>query len=240
MPLELHPMTHTDTLSWTRVRAIAYYGPTHDLLHTGPISESSILGVAEDRKRELKKPNTWHWKVVDTVLEPGTDDPPDNGGRTIAISVWSMRNVKAEEEGSKEASSVPVEKVDDTPGFLPPELRLDALSSLLRPLRAAQEEVMGTSSRYFMLNQLATHPDHQGRGAAKLMLDWGLKKADEDGLVTYLDATVIGKIVYEKRGFKLVKAVEWDRVPWGGEGKDWHGAMVRQPHLGDGLADRGA
>jgi WD repeat-containing protein 48 len=229
MPLELHPMTTADTLSWTRVRAIAYYGPTHDLLHTGPISESSILGVAEDRKRELSKPNTWHWKIVDTDLDPSSDDPPDNGGRTIAISVWSMHNVKAEEEGSNEAPSIPAEKVDDKPGFLPPELRLDALGSLLGPLRAAQEDIMGTASQYFKLGQLATHPEHQGRGAARLMLNWGLRKADEEGLVTYLDATATGRLVYEKRRFKLVKEIEWDRVPWGGEGKDWHGAMVRQP-----------
>jgi WD repeat-containing protein 48 len=231
MPLELHLMTPADTLSWTRVRAIAYYGQTHNLLHTRPISESSFQGVAEDRKRELSRPNTWHWKIVDTDLEPSPDDPLDNGGRTIAISVWSMHNIppKKGEDGSSEASSVPAEKSNNTPGFLPPELRLDALNSLLGPIRAAQNEVMGTSPQYFMLNQLATHPDHQGRGAAKLMLDWGLRKADEEGLVTYLDASVTGRVVYEKRGFKLVKAVEWDRVPWGGEGKDWYGAMVRQP-----------
>jgi WD repeat-containing protein 48 len=199
------------------------------VLHNGPISESSIHGVAEDRKRELTKPNTWHWKIVDTDLEPSSDDPPDNGGRTIAFSVWSMHNLKAEAEGSNEASSIPAEKTDDTPGFLPPELRLDALTSLFTPIEAARKSVMGTSTPFFMLNQLGTHPDHQGRGAASLMLNWGLNKADKEGLVTYLVATVPGRPVYEKRGFELVSALEWDRVPWGGEGKDWHGFMVRQP-----------
>jgi WD repeat-containing protein 48 len=218
MPLQLHPMTTEDTLSWTRVRALAYYGPTHDILHSGLISETSIRGVAEDRKREMRKPNTWHWKVVDTDLEPSSDDPPDNGGRTIAVSVWSKHNTTAMGED---------EKADSTPGFLPPELRLDALGSLLGPLRAAQASIMGTSRPYLMLNQLATHPDHQGRGAAKMMLDWGMQKADEEGLVTYLDSTVYGRAVYERRGFVLVKALEWDREPWGGEGRDWHGCMVR-------------
>jgi len=228
MPLQLHPMSTEDTLSWTRVRALAYYGPTHDLLHTGPISETSIRGVAEDRKREINKPNAWHWKVVDTDLEPSSDDPPDNGGRTIAVSVWSMHNVSVIKGDEKiEAPSIPVEKADDTPGFLPPELRLDALGSLLGPLRAAQASIMGTSTPYFMLNQLATHPEHQGRGAAKMMLDWGMQKADEEGLVTYLDSTTTGRPVYERRGFALAKAFEWDRVPWGGEGKEWHGCMVR-------------
>ena len=63
-----------------------------------------------------------------------------------------------------------------------------------------------------------------------MMLDWGLGKADEEELVLYLDASEMGRVVYEKRGFRLVRALEWDREPWGGQGKDWHGCMVRQPH----------
>lgn len=231
MPLQLSPITPEDALSWIRVRAVAYYGPTYEVLHTGPISDTSIRGAAEDKKRDLAKPNMWHWKIVDTDLGPSEDDPQDIRGRIIAIAVWSMHNVK--NEGTNEASSIPAEKADDGPRFLPPELRLDALGSLFGPFRAAQEEIMGTTEPYFMLNSFATHPDHQGRGAGTLLLDWGLKKADDEGLATYLDATSIARPIYEKRGFKLVKATEWDREPWGGQGKDWHGHMVRQPRRGD-------
>ncbi|KAF2832774.1 hypothetical protein CC86DRAFT_399438 [Ophiobolus disseminans] len=224
MPLELHPITPSDTLSWTRIRALAYRGPTHDFLHNGPIRESSIVAVAEDRKRNLTKPNTWHWKIVDTELAPSADDPPDNGGRTIAISVWSMCNVPKEEGASVD---VKVE-VNTPPPFFPPELRIDALTSLFAPLRSAQAEIMGTSEPYFMLNSLATHPEQQGRGAASVMLDWGLREADLRGLRTYLDATSVARSVYERRGFWVVRSVEWDRRCWGGEGRDVHFCMVRE------------
>lgn len=227
MPLEISPITSDDTLSWVRVRSLAYYGPTHDVLHNGPIRESSIREAAEDRKRDLKKPNTWYWKIVDTALEPSDDDPPGSGGRIIAIAAWSMHNVK--KEGLNEPATKPAAISANAPAFMPPELRLDALGSLFGPLRAMQQEIMGTSTPYFMLNSLATHPEQQGRGAAKMLLDWGIKKADDEGLVTYLDATGIGKPIYEKRGFEVKKAVEWDRVPWGGEGKDCYYGMVRQP-----------
>jgi WD repeat-containing protein 48 len=214
MPLELRRMTEADAMSWTRVRHMAYYGPTHDVLHNGPMRESSLDGVAEDRKREMQQAtHMWYWKVVDTDEAPGPYDPADNGGRTISISVWSMNNVG---------------EIKMAPGFLPPELRLDALNSLFQPLRAAQERIMGTSRPYFKLNQLATHPEFEGRGAARLMLDWGLGKADAEGLVVYLDATERARPLYERRGFKVVQAVEWDRVPWGGEGKDCHSCMVRE------------
>ncbi|KAJ5059171.1 hypothetical protein J3E72DRAFT_400688, partial [Bipolaris maydis] len=215
MPLQLRPMRADDALSWTRVRSTAYYGPTHDVLHNGPIRESSIRGAAEERKGELQKQaaNMWYWKVVDTDAAPSPDDPADNGGRTIAVSVWSLNNV----DGAEKTAA---------PGFLPPELRVDALGSLLQPLRAAQESIMGTEKPFFKLNQLATHPEYQGRGAAGMMLDWGLGKADAEGLAVYLDASEKARRLYERRGFQVVKAIEWEREPWGGEGKDCHSGLL--------------
>ncbi|KAF2032517.1 hypothetical protein EK21DRAFT_98908 [Setomelanomma holmii] len=228
MPLELHPVKAEDTVAWARIRALAYYGPTHDVLHSGPITESSIHGVAEDRARNLTKPNVWHFKAVDTDLPPGADDPPDNGGRTIAVSAWSMHNVPSEEDGTNESASMPVKPKEEIQSFLPPELRLDALGSLFGPLRAAQDDIMADVKPYFMLNSLATHPEHQHRGAGKLLLDWGLKKADEEQLVTYLDATGRARGMYENRGFEIKRVCEWDRRPWGGEGVDAHYCMVRE------------
>lgn len=211
-------MTPSDTLPWIRLRALAYYGPTHDVLHSGPITESSIRGVAADKARDLGKPNMWHWKIVDSDLAPGTDGDAEEGeGRIIAVAVWSLCNVRDRDEGH------------GTPGFLPPELRLDALSSLFGPLRAAQTDIMGTTEPYLMLNSFATHPEHQRRGAGKMLLEWGLRKADAEARRTYLDATEMARPLYEKNGFRVVRATEWDRVPWGGEGMDVHSHMVREP-----------
>jgi GNAT superfamily N-acetyltransferase len=207
-----------------------------------------MRGVAADRQREIGSPNVWHWKIVDTDLLPSDDDPADNGGRTIAVAVWKMCNTpneaenKDEETAPDEHASIPAETEPKTdsplgrryPAFLPPELRLDALASIFDPLDASRDEIMGTEKPFFMLNSLATHPGHQRRGAGRLLLDWGLKKADEEGLVTYLDATRVAKPIYEKGGFEVRKAVEWDRTKWGGEGKDVHFCMVRQPRTGSG------
>jgi GNAT superfamily N-acetyltransferase len=232
MPLVLRPISTADTLSWTRIRAKAYLGPTHELIHSGPISEFSILKVAEGRKREVGKPNHWQWKIVDTDLSPSPDDPPDNGGQTIAIAVWSRHNADSTREHTvAEPTAVPTEKPEGTEGekpFIPPEVRLEVLDALFTPLRKAQSEIMGDRP-YFMLNSFATHPDHHRKGAGTMLLNWGLDKADEEGWVTYLDTTTLARPIYEKRGFTVVTAFEFDRRPWGGEGMDWHGCMIRQP-----------
>lgn len=248
MPLLLQPVSKADALALVRTRAAAYVGPTNALIHTHlPVSESSVRGVAGDRAREVGKPNMWHWKVVDTELPPSEDDPSENNGRTIAISVWSAHNVTLDrdakhvikeekgEQGSNEPTTNPAEtdtgkndKEKEEKPFLPPELKVDVLMGLLTPLREAQKEIMG-SKPYLMLNSLACHPDHHKRGAGTMMLKWGLERADELGLEMYLDTSQLARPMYEKWGFELQRGIDFDRTLWGGEGMDWHGCMLRKP-----------
>ncbi|KAF1964921.1 hypothetical protein BU23DRAFT_41487 [Bimuria novae-zelandiae CBS 107.79] len=232
MPLVLCPITERDTLAWTRIRTLAYYGPLHVLIHTGTVSQSSIRSVADDRKNEIGNPNTWHWKVIDTNLPPGDDDPEDNGGRTIAIAVWSAHNLPRplKPHGKPEDSSEAVEASwgKSTQPCIPPELRLDVLTAVLEPLRAAQHEIMGKAEPYLKLDSLVTHPEHHRRGAGRMLLEWGLNKADEEGCRIYLDATPVGLRLYKQAGFQVVKEVTFDMGKWGGAGTDWWACMVRE------------
>ncbi|KAF1995860.1 hypothetical protein P154DRAFT_525963 [Amniculicola lignicola CBS 123094] len=247
MPLKLEPMTTSDSLTWTRIRVLAYTGPTNTLIHTTPPSEDTILKVAEDRQREIGRcrPNVWYLKLIDTDLSPSESDPEDNGGRTIAFGIWSLVNMdlntKSEEEIEEpnELASMPgrTTAVESNSGqnpkvlseatpFIPPELRVDVLNALLNPLRVAKRGIMD-SKPYMMLNSLATHPDHERRGAGSMIVKWGVEKADELNIETYLNSSKIARPLYERHGFVLVEGVEFDRTVWGGEGIDWHGCMVR-------------
>lgn len=198
--------------------------------------------VAEDWRRQVGKEGTWHWRVVDTGLEPSEDDleAGEEGegveGRTVGIAVWGIHNLPINHldheggyRGEESSRGNDEKKEDSSPPFSPPELRLDALQSLLGPLRAAQPEIMPPSHPpYLMLNQLAVHPSHQGRGIGSLLLNWGLEKADTEGLAVYLTASEAGKRMYDKRGFEVRRVVEWDRAEWGGEGVDRYWCMVRK------------
>jgi len=55
---------------------------------------------------------------------------------------------------------------------------------------------------------LFTHPDHRNRGAGSLLTEWGARKADESGLEAYVEASVMGKSVYEKHGFVVMSVPE--------------------------------
>lgn len=51
---------------------------------------------------------------------------------------------------------------------------------------------------------LGVHPSYQGRGIASMLLNWGLTRADAEGVETFLSASPEGIPVYEKRGFQCV------------------------------------
>lgn len=43
--------------------------------------------------------------------------------------------------------------------------------------------------RHWYLEMCAVHPDHQGKGIGKALLDWGLAQADRDMVPAYLEAS---------------------------------------------------
>ena len=45
------------------------------------------------------------------------------------------------------------------------------------------------------------HPDYRRKGVGRLLLSWGIEKADEMGLESYIDATDQGVPLYEAHGY---------------------------------------
>jgi len=61
-----------------------------------------------------------------------------------------------------------------------------------------------------VLNFCFTHPKHRRRGVGKLLMEWGIQKADELGLPSYIEATDIGLKLYEAHGFKVEGEIDLD------------------------------
>jgi GNAT superfamily N-acetyltransferase len=74
---------------------------------------------------------------------------------------------------------------------------------------------------------LVTDPSHERKGAGRMLLEWGCKKADEAGLPCYLDATKTGRPLYERYGFEMQKISTLDLTQFGGEGEDAVANMIR-------------
>lgn len=66
------------------------------------------------------------------------------------------------------------------------------------------------------LSLLVTDPDHQRRGAGRMVLKWGEEEAARLGLTSYLEATEAGRPLYEKHGYVSQGKYEFDLAPFGG------------------------
>ena len=58
------------------------------------------------------------------------------------------------------------------------------------------------------LAYIATHPDHQRRGAAKMLTDWGLDRCRKEKIPAYLESTPVAIAFYAKAGFVPVEKMK--------------------------------
>lgn len=86
-----------------------------------------------------------------------------------------------------------------------------ARASLQQYRRVVAKEKSGTAQpAWFILDLCAVHPDYQGRGLAKKLVQWGLDEAKaRGGLECTTEASIMGRRVYEKLGFVPGPEIEY-------------------------------
>ncbi|KAJ7744681.1 acyl-CoA N-acyltransferase, partial [Mycena metata] len=66
------------------------------------------------------------------------------------------------------------------------------------------------------LSLMAVDPKYQRRGIGQALLQWGLDRADAEGLEVYLESSEDGLRLYEKNGFESVAWYEFPREQFEG------------------------
>ncbi|KAI1482209.1 hypothetical protein F4774DRAFT_334136 [Daldinia eschscholtzii] len=81
-----------------------------------------------------------------------------------------------------------------------PDLNDTVLNDFFSPMEKAHNHVVGDRGHVF-LETLATKKDFQKRGYGAALVRWGNDLADQLGVECYLDASAIGKPLYEANGY---------------------------------------
>jgi GNAT superfamily N-acetyltransferase len=68
----------------------------------------------------------------------------------------------------------------------------------------SRESIM-RGRKHWYLEMVVTRPEYRRKGAAGMLMRWGLQKADADEVEAYLEASPEGKPVYEHFGFREVE-----------------------------------
>jgi GNAT superfamily N-acetyltransferase len=67
-----------------------------------------------------------------------------------------------------------------------------------------------------VLMSMVTRECWRNQGAARQLIQWGMERAQEDGVPAFLEASTAGKPVYTGAGFQEIgEAVPWDMRPYG-------------------------
>ncbi|KAF7958124.1 hypothetical protein EAE96_003688 [Botrytis aclada] len=138
---------------------------------------------------------TWTWwynSIVSEIQEPSShflciQDSSSPTSEIISYTKWND-------------TSAPVATINDLPEW-PQGCDVEVANHFFGTLIERRREIMGERKHWY-LELIATKPEFQGKGAAGKLMRWGLERADEDGVETYLEASPVGKEVYEHFEFE--------------------------------------
>ncbi|KAF2475795.1 uncharacterized protein BDR25DRAFT_339793 [Lindgomyces ingoldianus] len=98
------------------------------------------------------------------------------------------------------------EEYEEPPWHWPEGTALEVLNEWTKQMEEAQEKVVGSTPCY-RLNFMGTDPVHERRGAASMMLRWGLEQCRKHNAPAYLESTIEAAPFYEKNGFIAIETL---------------------------------
>ncbi|KAI7525702.1 hypothetical protein KC331_g17381 [Hortaea werneckii] len=216
MPLELSFMEEADIPAFAAVEAAAMAGwsvaRAMDMTSRGgePRQEMVERWAREGFQNDSQQ--VW-LKVIDTELD-----------ELVAAALWRF---ELADERAQDASLVPArDAAVELPGQTHPVP--DVMVGMGKIWEAFKNEFVGGQA-FANLSILVTHPHHQRRGAASMLVRWGCEKADERGMVAALMATEAGVGVYLKHDFHVLNETVLDLRPYGIDASDLRIGMLRRP-----------
>ncbi|OCL06694.1 hypothetical protein AOQ84DRAFT_342958 [Glonium stellatum] len=205
MPLVVSKVEDSDIGDYVRISLAGFYGDPVARIFQGcdinsPSAEIAAL-IERRRKTVIGQRNVNPIKVTDT-----------DTGKVIAVAEWNYEPAKTPEK---------LEKIDI------PDDASPALVAILKTYLGTGNEIMGDKP-YWTLGNMVTHPDHRHRGAAGLLVQWGIDIIDRDGLEAYVDASADGKPLYERFGFEQLREVVYEYSDSDLNVRETHYCMLRK------------
>lgn len=212
MSFEILPQTSDDVAESFAAARKAFARFNSILFNPFPLSAESMDILAKNRTKSFgKNPQAKSFKAVDRET-----------GAIIGAARWSIHPDDEIIDKTVEEETGP-----GVEAFRVPELREDVARAFYKGLLEGKRELMGIKEvdgrvvklkRRVDLESLFTHPDHQGKGVGKALLQRCIQESEELGLVAWLEATEEGQPLYEKCGFEAIRTKIFDAKEFGGEG----------------------
>ncbi|TVY48764.1 hypothetical protein LOCC1_G001655 [Lachnellula occidentalis] len=86
----------------------------------------------------------------------------------------------------------------------PKEMNVELHNWILMERDARREQWQEKGKPCWILMHLVTRASQRGKGAASMLIDWGVDRAREDGVPAYLEAGAMAIPLYAKHGFQQI------------------------------------
>ncbi|KAH8666978.1 acyl-CoA N-acyltransferase [Xylariales sp. PMI_506] len=145
----------------------------------------------------------WYETMIESCLKPQQSDIPESRvmlirsptNEIISFAVYRILDMSHDEASKSWRSRWPSASIA-------PELTDEKLENFFGPMEKSHMHLIGDRKHVF-LEVLGTAEKHQKQGCASVLIKWGTGWADELGLECYLDASALGKPLYEKFGYTV-------------------------------------
>jgi GNAT superfamily N-acetyltransferase len=175
-------------------------------------------------------PSNRHIKVIDT-----------DTNQTIAAGVWKLptATTKGSATASEKQSLGDVFRINPPPAGMNMELAGKFRKGMITKKAELWDEETTFGMHFIILGALsltvpephlteriiielalvATLPEFQRRGAGRMIVNWGIERADQEGRKVWIKATVPALKLYQSFGWKEVDILVTDVTAYGGKGE---------------------
>ena len=203
--------------------AAAFGGQTNDAFWTSlypgwDTPEGAAKGIEIMKKRWRNISTDQHGRPTTVFLQASIPSPDAQSRRVVGVAIWCQVSVVdgwgekpliGSFEGVRDGLGLHVLYPDDG-DYQRYLVRAFQILTADR-VKAVQEKASDDRPATFVLDMLAVHPDAQKRGIAGRLARWGLEEAHKrGGLECTTEGSKMGRTVYEKLGFRIVKEIQWD------------------------------
>ncbi|KAF2420216.1 hypothetical protein EJ08DRAFT_598520, partial [Tothia fuscella] len=172
----------------------------------------------------------WPYNLVKDTIHTRREKAIDvSTGKLMGFSTWILPKSSSASEPEEEVCKLwPEARVADVDEET---LRLlkkrydiadwesdHAMDVMDQPVRELRAQLKG-DKEWLTLGYLAVHPDHQRQGVESLLIESGVRAAEQIGLDIFVSSTKAGRRAYSKAGFTLVGEITQDDSERGGDGE---------------------
>ncbi|TRX88301.1 hypothetical protein FHL15_010805 [Xylaria flabelliformis] len=218
MPLKLCPAVPADAGRISKIHMAAFASNAMLLaqFRTPEVREGLRESIRLKAVADIEDPKISVLVVRDI---PQNSGPSDMRGVEIDSYYPSKRSTISDVGSGKESEmgnvisfakwSHPVgkdENYEEAPWIWPPGTNMNILEGWGKAAEEVQGQVMGDKPCY-RLTFMGTDPLHRGRGAASMMVRWGLEQCRKDNVPGYLESTLEAVHFYRRMGFTVSRQI---------------------------------